>query len=69
MNYDSNAFLAGLAVGRRLKGWAGSGSLSMGGGTGGGMEVIPVTSLTISFSAILIDTPLVVPADSFSAEE
>lgn len=29
MNYDSNAFLAGLAVGRRLKGWASGGDLAI----------------------------------------
>lgn len=34
MDYDKNSFLAGIAVGQRLKGWAGSGALSMGGGNG-----------------------------------
>lgn len=33
---DNNAFLAGLAVGRRLKGWASGGDLSVGiSGSGG----------------------------------
>ena len=26
MNYDKNSFLAGLSVGRTLKGWAGGGT-------------------------------------------
>lgn len=30
MEYDKNSFLAGIAVGRRLKGWASSGDLSIG---------------------------------------
>ena len=34
MNYDKKSFLAGIGVGRTLKGWAGSGALSMGGGNG-----------------------------------
>ncbi len=35
---DSNAFLAGLAVGRRLKGWACGGDLRVNIGTGGNDE-------------------------------
>ena len=34
MNYDKNSFLAGISVGRTLKGWAG-GNNGFGGGGGG----------------------------------
>lgn len=44
MNYDKNSFLAGISVGRTLKGWAaGSDGFSGGGGGGGGMDVILVS--------------------------
>lgn len=63
MDYDKNSFLAGIAVGQRLKGWAGSGALSMG-GTGNGVMVIPVTSISLSIAqAVLVETPAVIPAD------
>lgn len=63
MNYDKNSFLAGIAVGRRLKGWASGGDLSIG-ETGNGSMVIPVTSISISISrAVLVETPKVIPAD------
>ena len=29
MDYDKNSFLAGIAVGQRLKGWAGSGAMAL----------------------------------------
>lgn len=62
MNYDKSSFLAGIAVGRRLKGWAGAGELNMGGGSG--IMVIPVTSITLSISnAVRVETPVVIPAD------
>ena len=51
MDYDKNSFLAGIAVGQRLKGWAGAGELNIGGGSG--IMVIPVT----------VETPVVIPAD------
>lgn len=35
MDYDKNSFLAGLSVGRTLKGWAGGGAGSGSGGGGG----------------------------------
>lgn len=41
MNYDKNSFLAGISVGRTLKGWAG-----VTGGFGGGgnsITIIPVS--------------------------
>ena len=50
MNYDKNSFLAGISVGRTLKGWAaGSDGFSGGGGRGGGFEIIPVTSYVPQF--------------------
>lgn len=62
MDYDKNSFLAGIAVGQRLKGWAGSGALSMGGGNGA--MVIPVTSISLSITqAVLVEAPAVIPAD------
>lgn len=40
MNYDKNSFLAGISVGRTLKGWAaGSEGFSGGGGGDGGIYV------------------------------
>lgn len=38
MNYDKNSFLAGISVGRTLKGWA-AGSDGFSGGGGGGIYV------------------------------
>lgn len=60
---DSNAFLAGLAVGRRLKGWACGGDLRVNIGTGGNDEkdepyksIIrdPLLHLLGEFSAIAV---------------
>ena len=43
MNYDKNSFLAGISVGRTLKGWAaGSEGFSGGGGGGNSITIIPV---------------------------
>lgn len=44
MDYDNNAFLAGLAVGRRLKGWASGGDLSV--GISGSGEYLMIASFT-----------------------
>ena len=60
MNYDKNSFLAGISVGRTLKGWAaGSEGFSGGGGNEGGMDVIlvsdfkyPVFSPSIIFDSL-----------------
>nr|DAG31380.1 MAG TPA: hypothetical protein [Caudoviricetes sp.] len=41
MNYDKNSFLAGISVGRTLKGWAG-GAGGFGGG-GNSITIIPVS--------------------------
>lgn len=52
MDYDNNAFLAGLAVGRRLKGWACGGDLSVGiSGSGGSSDngVLNVSPLLLDF--------------------
>ena len=38
MNYDKNSFLAGISVGRTLKGWA-AGSVGFSGGSGEGIYV------------------------------
>lgn len=38
MNYDKNSFLAGISVGRTLKGWAGGNN-----GFGGGGVGLPIT--------------------------
>lgn len=43
MNYDKNSFLAGISVGRTLKGWAaGSEGFSGGGDGGNSITIIPV---------------------------
>lgn len=59
MEYDKNSFLAGISVGRTLKGWAAGSDGFSGGGGGGGMDVIlvsdfeyPVFSPSIIFDSI-----------------
>lgn len=44
MNYDKNSFLAGVSVGRTLKGWAAGSEGFSGGGSGGenSTTIIPV---------------------------
>lgn len=49
MKYDKNSFLAGISVGRTLKGWAAGSDGFSGGGSGGGLEIIPVTSYVPQF--------------------
>lgn len=51
MNYDKNSFLAGISVGRTLKGWAAGSEGFSGGGSGGdgGLEIIPVTNYAPQF--------------------
>lgn len=39
MKYDKNSFLAGISVGRTLKGWAAGSEGFSGGGSGGGIYV------------------------------
>ena len=39
MKYDKNSFLAGISVGRTLKGWAAGSEGFSGGGGGGGIYV------------------------------
>lgn len=39
MKYDKNSFLAGISVGRTLKGWAAGSDGFSGGGGGGGIYV------------------------------
>lgn len=48
MNYDKNSFLAGISVGRTLKGWA-AGSDGFSGGGGRIAEIIPVTNYAPQF--------------------
>mgnify|MGYP007112770273 CR=1 FL=1 len=72
MNYDKNSFLAGISVGRTLKGWAaGSEGFSGGGGLSadGGIEVIPVKKIELRFQPIFLDTPMVIPVESFLVDE
>ena len=46
MKYDKNSFLAGISVGRTLKGWAaGSDGFSGGGGGGGASALIVKTTV------------------------
>lgn len=53
MQYDKASFLAGLAVGRRLKGWASGGDLNIRVGKGGELSSITVRSQPTTF----IETP------------
>ena len=63
MDYDNNAFLAGLAVGRRLKGWACGGDLSIGiSGSGGAVDkyltIASFTPIKTSISTAPIEASL-----------
>ena len=51
MNYDKNSFLAGISVGRTLKGWAGSGD------TIGGVKSIMVHPIVVD--TLIIDNPVI----------
>lgn len=69
MKYDKNSFLAGISVGRTLKGWAaGSEGFSGGGGGGGGMDVILVSDFEYSvFSpSIIFDSLDVILVSSYA---
>lgn len=68
MNYDKNSFLAGVSVGRTLKGWAaGSEGFSGGGGNGGGMDIILVSDFAYpNFSpSIIVDSLDVILVSSY----
>ena len=68
MKYDKNSFLAGISVGRTLKGWAaGSDGFSGGGGGGGGMDVILVSDFAYpNFSpSIIVDSLDVILVSSY----
>lgn len=63
MDYDNNAFLAGLAVGRRLKGWASGGDLSIGiSGSGGSADkyltIASFTPIKTAISAAPVEASL-----------
>lgn len=69
MKYDKNSFLAGISVGRTLKGWAaGSDGFSGGGiGGGGGLEIIPVKALLVPCVPIcVVDAPNIIFVTSYS---
>ena len=69
MNYDKSSFLAGISVGRTLKGWAaGSEGFSGGGGDGGGgLEIIPVKTLLVPYVPIcVVDAPNIIFVTSYS---
>ena len=67
MNYDKNSFLAGISVGRTLKGWAAGSDGFSGGGGGGGLEIIPVKSLLVPYVPIcVVDAPSIIFVTSYS---
>ena len=67
MKYDKNSFLAGISVGRTLKGWAASSDGFSGGGGGGGLEIIPVKSLLVPYVPIcVVDAPSIIFVTSYS---
>lgn len=67
MKYDKNSFLAGISVGRTLKGWAAGSDGFSGGGGGGGLEIIPVKSLLVPYVPIcVVDAPSVIFVTSYS---
>lgn len=69
MKYDKNSFLAGISVGRTLKGWAaGSDGFSGGGsGEGGGMDVILVSDFKypVFSPSIIVDSLDVILVSSY----
>ncbi len=67
MKYDKNSFLAGISVGRTLKGWAAGSDGFSGGGGGGGLEIIPVKSLLVPYVPIcVVDAPNIIFVTSYS---
>ena len=67
MKYDKNSFLAGVSVGRTLKGWAAGSEGFSGGGGGGGLEIIPVKSLLVPYVPIcVVDAPSIIFVTSYS---
>lgn len=69
MKYDKNSFLAGISVGRTLKGWAAGSDGFSGGGGGGGLEIIPVKSLLVPYVPIcVVDVPKVIYVSSYSED-
>lgn len=69
MKYDKNSFLAGISVGRTLKGWAAGSDGFSGGGGGGGLEIIPVKSLLVPYVPIcVVDAPSVIFVTSYSED-
>lgn len=67
MNYDKSSFLAGISVGRTLKGWAAGSDGFSGGGGGGGMDVILVSDFAYpNFSpSIIVDSLDVILVSSY----
>lgn len=64
MEYDKNSFLAGISVGRTLKGWA---SGTGGFGEGGSVEIIPVKSFHMPFAPIcIVEAPNIIFVTSYS---
>lgn len=69
MKYDKNSFLAGISVGRTLKGWAAGSDGFSGGGGGGGLEIIPVKSLLVPYVPIcVVDAPSIIFVTSYSED-
>jgi hypothetical protein len=69
VKYDKNSFLAGISVGRTLKGWAAGSDGFSGGGGGGGLEIIPVKSLLVPYVPIcVVDAPSVIFVTSYSED-
>lgn len=67
MKYDKNSFLAGISVGRTLKGWAAGSDGFSGGGGGGGLEIIPVKSMLVPYVPIcVVDAPSIIFVTSYS---
>lgn len=59
MTYNKDSFLAGIAVGRRLKGWAGGDAgISPPGGTGSG--IIFDKNMTFSYPGIVMEVTTII---------
>lgn len=60
MEYDKDSFLAGIAVGRRIKGWSGGSGSGGGGGGSIGNGLIFSPFLTIGLQGKLLDVPVII---------
>lgn len=66
MEYNKDSFLAGIAVGRRLKGWAGG--VGEGGNAGNNFGIIFGINPTYDFRGKVLDVTSVIHGDYIEEE-